>query len=85
MAIYDIFCSMSSLGLQKSHVQKFIATEDQLNKAAEVRSACQKLLKRLSGSSGVGLFGGTFQNMSSLRQLEVIQIKCLFFKESVHV
>ncbi|GJZ19285.1 augmin subunit 5-like protein [Tanacetum coccineum] len=56
---------------QKAHVQKFVATEDQLNKAAEARSACQKLLKHLSRSSGVGFFGGTLQNISGLRQLEL--------------
>ncbi|XP_024996684.1 AUGMIN subunit 5-like [Cynara cardunculus var. scolymus] len=61
---------------QKAHVQQFVATEDQLNKAAEAKSACQKLLKRLSGSSDVDSLlsldvGGTSQNMSSLRQLEL--------------
>ncbi|GJW46231.1 augmin subunit 5 [Tanacetum coccineum] len=35
---------------------KFVATKDQLNKAEEARSTCQKLLKRLLGSSGVGFF-----------------------------
>ncbi|KAI3747973.1 hypothetical protein L6452_10750 [Arctium lappa] len=61
---------------QKAHVQQFVATEDQLNKAAEAKSACEKLLKRLSGSSDVDsslslIVGGTSQNMSSLRQLEL--------------
>ncbi|XP_076889096.1 AUGMIN subunit 5-like [Bidens hawaiensis] len=46
---------------QKAHVQQFMATEDQLNKAAGARSACQNLFKRLYANS---------QNMSSLRQLE---------------
>nr|XP_043634986.1 AUGMIN subunit 5-like [Erigeron canadensis] len=61
---------------QKAHVQQFVATEDQLNKAAEARSACQKLLKRLYGSSDADpslsfSFGRTSQSMSSLRQLEL--------------
>ncbi|KAJ9540495.1 hypothetical protein OSB04_027001 [Centaurea solstitialis] len=61
---------------QKAHVQQFVATEDQLNKAAEAKSACEKLLKRLSGSREVASplslnIGGTSQNMSSLRQLEL--------------
>ncbi|KAL8200648.1 hypothetical protein R6Q57_011987 [Mikania cordata] len=61
---------------QKAHVQQFIATEDELNKAAEARSTCQKLLKRLYGSADfdpahpLGV-GGTSQTMSSLRQLEL--------------
>ncbi|XP_071693280.1 AUGMIN subunit 5-like isoform X2 [Rutidosis leptorrhynchoides] len=53
---------------QKAHVQQFVATEDELNKAAEARSTCQKLLKRLYGSVDVG---GASQTMSSLRQLEL--------------
>nr|GEU98866.1 augmin subunit 5 [Tanacetum cinerariifolium] len=60
---------------QKAHVQQFVATEDELNKAAEARSTCQKLLRRLYGSDidsshslGVGV---TSQPMSSLRQLEL--------------
>ncbi|KAL8124716.1 AUGMIN subunit 5 [Apium graveolens] len=60
---------------QKAHVQQFVATEDALNKAAEARSTCQKLLKRLQGSNDVvsshTVIGGTSQNMSSLRQLEL--------------
>lgn len=60
---------------QKAHVQQFVATEDALNKAAEARSLCQKLLKRLQGSNDVvsshTVIGGTSQNMSSLRQLEL--------------
>ncbi|MFS8031804.1 putative HAUS augmin-like complex subunit 5 [Helianthus anomalus] len=61
---------------QKAHVQQFVATEDELNKAAEARSTCQKLLKRLYGSVDfdpshpLGV-GGTAQTMSSLRQLEL--------------
>ncbi|KAJ0564245.1 AUGMIN subunit 5 [Helianthus annuus] len=55
---------------QKAHVKQFVATEDQLNKAAEARKACQKLLKRLTGSSDVGppFFS---QHVSSLRELEL--------------
>ncbi|XP_023729204.1 AUGMIN subunit 5 [Lactuca sativa] len=61
---------------QKAHVQQFVATEDELNKAAEARSMCQKLLKRLYGSvdfdpSHSLNVGGTSQTMSSLRQLEL--------------
>lgn len=61
---------------QKAHVQQFVATEDELNKAAEARNTCQKLLKRLYGrvdidpSPSLGV-GGTSQTMSSLRQLEL--------------
>lgn len=61
---------------QKAHVQQFVATEDELNKAAEARSMCQKLLKRLYGSvdfdssHSLGV-GRTSQTMSSLRQLEL--------------
>lgn len=61
--------------LQKAHVQQFVATEDQLNKAAEAKSAFQKLQKRLYGSDDEDSFS---QNMSSLRQLEVIQVKQTF-------
>jgi hypothetical protein len=62
---------------QKAHVQQFLATEDALNKAAEARDLCQKLLKRLHGtgdevSSNSIVSGGTTQNMSSLKQFEVI-------------
>ncbi|KAG6777575.1 hypothetical protein POTOM_017400 [Populus tomentosa] len=61
---------------QKAHVQQFLATEDALNKAAEARDLCQKLLKRLHGtgdevSSNSIVSGGTTQNMSSLRQFEL--------------
>ncbi|KAJ9564076.1 hypothetical protein OSB04_000042 [Centaurea solstitialis] len=61
---------------QKAHVQQFVATEDELNKAAEARSTCQKLLKRLYGRVDVDpspslSIGGTSQTMSSLRQLEI--------------
>ncbi|PWA79360.1 hypothetical protein CTI12_AA209280 [Artemisia annua] len=60
---------------QKAHVQQFVATEDELNKAAEARSTCQKLLRRLYGSDidsshALGV-GGASQPMSSLRQLEL--------------
>lgn len=65
-------------------MQQFVATEDALNKAAEARSVCQKLLKRLQGSNDVvsshTVIGGTSQNMSSLRQLEVIL--CAWFLAS---
>lgn len=61
---------------QKAHVQQFLATEDALNKAAEARDLCQKLIKRLHGSGDVissqALAGGTSQNVGSLRQFEVI-------------
>ncbi|KAJ6766495.1 hypothetical protein OIU79_022454 [Salix purpurea] len=61
---------------QKVHVQQFLATEDALNKDAEARDLCQKLLKKLhrtgavvsSNSTGIG---GTTQNMGSLRQFEL--------------
>ncbi|KAL8228484.1 hypothetical protein R6Q57_016068, partial [Mikania cordata] len=61
---------------QKAHEQQFIATEDALNKAAEARSACQKLLKSLYGSAdfdpahlvGVGV---TSKTISSLSQHEL--------------
>ncbi|XP_071707820.1 AUGMIN subunit 5-like [Rutidosis leptorrhynchoides] len=61
---------------QKAHIQQFVATEDQLNKAAEARSACQRLLKRLYGTSDVDLsfsfgIGRTSQNVGNLRQLEL--------------
>lgn len=58
-------------------MQQFLATEDALNKAAEARDMCQKLLNRLHGSSDVisshslGV-GGTSQNVGGLRQFEVI-------------
>ncbi|KAL4577315.1 hypothetical protein LXL04_013422 [Taraxacum kok-saghyz] len=54
---------------QKAHLQKFVATEDQLNKAAEAKKVFQKLLKRLYGSSDED--DDYLQNMSSLRQLEL--------------
>lgn len=56
--------------LQKAHVQQFLATEDALNKAAEARSLCQNLIKRLHGNSD-GVSSGISQNVGSLRQLEV--------------
>ncbi|KAM1713046.1 hypothetical protein ACFX12_023851 [Malus domestica] len=55
---------------QKAHVQQFLATEDALNKAAEARDLCQKLIKRLHGDSDV-ISSGTSQNVGSLRQLEL--------------
>ncbi|KAE8649325.1 AUGMIN subunit 5 [Cucumis sativus] len=61
---------------QKAHVQQFLATEDALNKSAEARDMCQKLLNRLHGSSDVissqslGV-GGTSQNVGGLRQFEL--------------
>lgn len=62
---------------QKAHVQQFVATEDALNKAAEARTTCQKLLRRLHGggdaiSSQSIVVGSTSQNVGSLRQFEVI-------------
>uniref|UniRef100_A0A6M2E9S1 AUGMIN subunit 5 n=1 Tax=Populus davidiana TaxID=266767 RepID=A0A6M2E9S1_9ROSI len=75
----DMTCRGSQnqlLERQKAHVQQFLATEDALNKAAEARDLCQKLLKRLHGtgdevSSNSIVSGGTTQNMSSLRQFEL--------------
>ncbi|XP_047310364.1 AUGMIN subunit 5-like [Impatiens glandulifera] len=60
---------------QKAHVQQFLATEDALNKAAEARNMCQKLIKRLHGSgdmvsSQAQVVGSTSHNVGSLRQLE---------------
>ncbi|KAJ9173143.1 hypothetical protein P3X46_016308 [Hevea brasiliensis] len=60
---------------QKAHVQQFLATEDAINKAAEARDMCQKLIKRLHGSGVVSSHslgvGGTSQNIGSLRQFEL--------------
>ncbi|TYI74568.1 hypothetical protein E1A91_D07G209200v1 [Gossypium mustelinum] len=60
---------------QKAHVQQFLATEDALNKAAEARDLCQKLIKRLQGGSDLvpsrSLVGGATQNVGSLRQFEL--------------
>nr|XP_028964548.1 AUGMIN subunit 5-like [Malus domestica] len=67
---------MNSFGMkqgeknEKAHVQKFLATEDALKKAAEVRDLCQKLIKRLHGNTDV-ISSGTSQNVGSLRQLEL--------------
>lgn len=69
---------------QKVHVQQFLAIEDALNRDAEARDLCQKLLKQLhrtgavvsSNSTGIG---GTTQNMGSLRQFEVIAPIDLWF------
>lgn len=61
---------------QKAHVQQFLATEDALNKAAEARDSCQRLIQVLHGSSdrvsakAVGT-GVKSQNVGSLRQLEL--------------
>ncbi|KAF3444920.1 hypothetical protein FNV43_RR14613 [Rhamnella rubrinervis] len=58
---------------QKAHVQQFLASEDALNKAAEARNSCQKLMKRLHGngdSHSIGV-GGTSQNIGGLRQFEL--------------
>ncbi|KDP24304.1 hypothetical protein JCGZ_25600 [Jatropha curcas] len=60
---------------QKAHVQQFLATEDAINKAAEARDMCQKLIKRLHGSADVVSshslsVGGTSQNMG-VRQFEL--------------
>ncbi|ONK56479.1 uncharacterized protein A4U43_C10F9140 [Asparagus officinalis] len=61
---------------QKAHVQQFVATEDALNKAAEAKRLCQKLIKRLHGSSDVIASqaipaGGASQNMGTIKQFEL--------------
>ncbi|XAR51619.1 hypothetical protein NMG60_11006296 [Bertholletia excelsa] len=60
---------------QKAHVQQFLATEDALNKAAEARKMCQRLLQRLQGGGDAvpsqSLVGGTSQNVGNLRQFEL--------------
>ncbi|GAV60104.1 hypothetical protein CFOL_v3_03635 [Cephalotus follicularis] len=60
---------------QKAHVQQFLATEDALNKAAEARDLCQKLIKRLHGSGDIvsshSMIGGPSQNVGSLKQFEL--------------
>ncbi|KAF1888663.1 hypothetical protein Lal_00036702 [Lupinus albus] len=60
---------------QKAHVQQFLSTEDALNKAAEARDLCEKLMKRLHGGTDVSSrtigIGSTSQNVGSLRQLEL--------------
>lgn len=60
---------------QKAHVQQFLATEDALNKAAEARDTCEKLMKRLHGGTDVSSrsigVGSNSQSVGSLRQLEV--------------
>ncbi|KAJ1406499.1 HAUS augmin-like complex subunit 5 [Sesbania bispinosa] len=60
---------------QKAHVQQFLATEDALNKAAEARDSCEKLMKRVHGGTDVSSrsmgIGSTSQNVGSLRQLEL--------------
>ncbi|XP_074285039.1 AUGMIN subunit 5 [Silene latifolia] len=61
---------------QKAHVQQFVATEDALNRAAEARNTCQKLLVRLHGSGDVinshliGV-GAVSQNVGTLRQFQM--------------
>ncbi|RZB53951.1 AUGMIN subunit 5 isoform B [Glycine soja] len=63
------------LDRQKAHVQQFLATEDALNKAAEARDMCEKLMKRLHGGTDVSSrslgIGSNSQNVGSLRQLEL--------------
>lgn len=56
---------------QKAHVQQFVATEDALNKAAEAKISCQKLIRRLHGGNDQLGVGGTLQNIGSLRQFEL--------------
>lgn len=60
---------------QKAHVQQFVATEDALNKAAEARNLCQKLIKRLQGSTDIvpshSTGGATSHNVGGLRQFEL--------------
>ncbi|KAK9700259.1 hypothetical protein RND81_08G227600 [Saponaria officinalis] len=60
---------------QKAHVQQFVATEDALNRAAEARDMCQKLLVRLHGSgdliSHLPGVGGTSQNGGTHRQFQM--------------
>lgn len=57
-----------------------MATEDALNKAAEAKALCQKLLERLHGSNDVVALqtlptGGTTQNLGAIHNFEV----CGFF------
>ncbi|XP_022771843.1 AUGMIN subunit 5-like isoform X2 [Durio zibethinus] len=60
---------------QKAHVQQFLGTEEALNKAAEAKDLCQKLIKRLEGDSDVvpshSLVGAAMQNVGSLRHFEL--------------
>lgn len=61
---------------QKAHVQQFVATEDALNKAAEAKALCQKLLERLHGSNDVVALqtlptGGTTQNLGAIHNFEL--------------
>ncbi|ERN11754.1 AUGMIN subunit 5 isoform X1 [Amborella trichopoda] len=59
---------------QKAHLQQFIATEDALNKAAEARNTCSKLIRRLEGSedgASTHSVGGSLQNVGSLRHFEL--------------
>lgn len=76
--------------MQKAHVQQFVATEDALNKAAEAKSLCQKLIKRLHGSNDVVAAqvmpaGGTSQNIGNIRNLEVFYLFRCFHPIIVHV
>lgn len=52
-----------------------MATEDAVNKAAEAKNLCQKLIKRLHGNgdaiSSHSLVGATSQNVGNLRQFQV--------------
>ncbi|OAY78970.1 AUGMIN subunit 5 [Ananas comosus] len=61
---------------QKAHVQQFVATEDALNKAAEAKALCQKLLKRLHGGSDLVTSqklpaGNASHNLGNNRHLEL--------------
>ncbi|KAG6491266.1 AUGMIN subunit 5-like [Zingiber officinale] len=61
---------------QKAHVQQFVATEDALNKAAEAKALCQKLLERLHGSNDMVALqtlpaGGTTQNLGAIHNFEL--------------
>lgn len=86
MVIIEIIELVLYLCSQKAHVQQFLATEDALNKAAEARDLCEKLLKRLQvgtdvSSRPIGI-GSTSQNVGSLRQLEVFfiqNLRCIRF------
>lgn len=66
--------------MQKAHVQQFVVTEDALNKAAEAKTLCQKILKRLHGSHDALQMlptGGTTSNLGSTRNFEVLTIEVL--------
>lgn len=58
-------------------MQQFVATEDALNKAAEAKALCQKLLKRLHGGSDLVTSqklpaGNASHNLGNNRHLEVL-------------